>query len=180
MKNKLSYELACKIFKYHSNGKLTWKMKYKRNHVIGQECGHIDSNGYRTIGVDYKKFRRSRIVWLLHHGYIPEQSIDHINRVKTDDRIENLRLITPQCNYRNCDNHSHNISGIKGISWDLDRAQWVVQIKIMKKRKFIGRFDNFFEAVLHRLAAEQCLDWDGCDSSSPAYNYALKKNLIKR
>lgn len=36
---------------------------------------------------------------------------------------------------------------------------------------YLSIFDDFTEAVAHRLAAEQCLDWDGCDSTSPAYLY---------
>ena len=42
---------------------------------------------------------------------------------------------------------------------------------ISYKTHHIGRYDDFDEAVCHRIAIEQCLGWSGCDSSSPAYRY---------
>ena len=55
----------------------------------------------------------------------------------------------------------------------------MAHIRIMKKYYNLGRYADFDEAVLARLATEQCLGWEGCDSSSPAYQYAKKHNLIK-
>ena len=45
---------------------------------------------------------------------------------------------------------------------------------VNQKIKNLGGYKNFDEAVCHRLAAEQCLVWDGCDNSSTAYQYVQK------
>lgn len=50
-------------------------------------------------------------------------------------------------------------------------------IAINKKLKFLGRYNEFENAVCARLSAEQCLDWQGCDSESPAYQY-VKENIL--
>ncbi len=56
-------------------------------------------------------------------------------------------------------------------------GKWRACIKLNGSTMHIGRFTDFSEAVLHRFAAEQCLGWEGCDSSSPAYQYV--KTIIK-
>ncbi len=47
----------------------------------------------------------------------------------------------------------------------------MVQVTVDDRDRCVGRHKDFTEAVAHRLAAEQALDWSGCDSSSPAYQY---------
>ncbi len=53
--------------------------------------------------------------------------------------------------------------------------------KTMKDKvsRYLGTYDNFDNAVLARLAAEQCLGWAGCDNSSPAYKYAKNHELLQ-
>lgn len=51
------------------------------------------------------------------------------------------------------------------------------QIAVNGKVKCLGTYTDFDEAVCTRLAAEQCLDWSGCDSNSPAYIYV--QTLLK-
>ena len=76
------------------------------------------SAGYCAINVDGNSYKRSRLVWLYHNGYFPEHNIDHINRNRWNDKIENLREVTQQCNLRNCGNLKNNTSGVKGVYWD--------------------------------------------------------------
>lgn len=53
--------------------------------------GSIDKDGYLIIKVKNKQFKAHRIAWLLNYGKFPNTELDHINRNKLDNRIENLR-----------------------------------------------------------------------------------------
>lgn len=87
-----------------------------------------------------------RIAWLLHYGQWPEGDIDHINGVKTDNRIENLRVGTRASGNHNKGVNRLNSSGFRGVSWDSDRRKWAAQIKIDGKNKRLGRFKDVEDA----------------------------------
>jgi len=143
-------------------------------------AGYVDTNGYRQIGIDREVYPSGRLAWLYMNGYFPEHEIDHKNRIKHDDRWKNLRHVSHQCNSRNRRNFKNNTSGVKGVYWAKEKGKWYSQIKVHGKTFHIGYHSDKNEAVLHRLAAEQCLDWSDCDSSSPAYLYAVRNRLIVR
>lgn len=167
----LTQEKVHESLKYHSDGRLTWKIKRSNNSRIGKEVGTIDHYGYKVFNMCSNYYRVHRIVWFMHHGYMPENNIDHINRNKIDNRIENLREVGQQCNARNTGNFRHNKSGIKGVSWHKSAEKWEATIHVNRKKHYLGVHFSFVEAVLHRLAAEQCMNWIECDSISPAYKY---------
>lgn len=53
--------------------------------------GSLDKDGYIIIKVKGKQFKAHRIIWFLNYGSFPKSELDHINRKRTDNRIENLR-----------------------------------------------------------------------------------------
>jgi hypothetical protein len=69
----------------------------------GRRCGSLDQrSGYRNISIRSKTQLEHRVIWEMHHGEIPDgYQVDHINRVRDDNRIENLRLVTPGQNRLN-------------------------------------------------------------------------------
>lgn len=137
-------------------------------------------NGYTSIVIDQKHFLEHRLVWLYNYGYLPEGIIDHYpDKDRSNNRIENLRAVSQQCNIRNTGNFITNTSGVKGVTWDKQTNKWRSEIVINNKGYKLGRYHDFDDAVLARLAAEQCLGWSRCDSSTPAFMYALDKNLIR-
>jgi len=80
-----------------------------RRRPAGSVAGHAPKGekDYWVVGINKKIYRRSRLVWVYHHGDIPDGLvIDHINRNRQDDRIENLRLVTRRQNQRNLSNQS--------------------------------------------------------------------------
>ena len=93
-----------------------------------------------------------RVVFLYHHGYIPK-SVDHINGVRTDNRIENLRPATSTENNRNRVIHKNNACGFKGVYLDKRRNNWVASITIGYKAKFLGSFGTPEEAHAAYLKA---------------------------
>ena len=158
-------------------GELRWRKrkKSKRQSLV---AGSSRPDGYRVIGINYTQYLSHRLIWLWWYGYFPEHDVDHINRDKTDNRLTNLREVAHVCNIRNCKKRKTNSSGVTGIRWDTTLNKWTSTMMLAGKHKYLGGHDCFTEAVAHRLAAEQCLDWAGCDNNSPAYQYM--KNYVRR
>lgn len=140
----------------------------------GKITRHVGSNGYGRIVIRKQVYRTGRLAFLYMEGYFPEYEVDHIDRDRANDKWENLRHVTSKCNHRNCGIRSDNTTGVKGVGRDKNRGKWIAGIKNDGKTKNLGRFTNFDEAVCHRLAAEQCLDWSYCDSSSSAFQHVKK------
>ena len=110
---------------------------------------------------------------------MPEKQVDHIDRDTHNNKIENLREASWQCNARNSKIEIRNSSGIKGVSWSKQYNNWRAFMKIDQVFYHLGSFDSFDEAVCTRLAVEQAVGWLGCDSSSSAYLY-VKNNIQQR
>jgi hypothetical protein len=73
-------------------------------------------NGYLYIKAGGKMHSASRLAWSAAHGGIPSGlEIDHINRVKTDNRLANLRLVTSSQNKDNRAFRSNTV-GLTGVS----------------------------------------------------------------
>jgi hypothetical protein len=93
------------IFEYR-DGKLFWKIRPANCIQIGDEASanSIDTDGYKVLGFKGKTLKQHRIIWEMHNGKIPEgMQIDHIDRNRPNNLIENLRLATPSENRRNND-----------------------------------------------------------------------------
>lgn len=82
------------------------------------------------------------------------KDVDHKNHVVFDNRKSNLRICEHYQNIISSTTYSNNTSGRKGVSWDKSRNKWIASICTNQKTKYIGRFDNFEEAVKARELAE--------------------------
>lgn len=155
-------------------GSFRWKSVYCPRISDGESAGFIGGDGYHAISINGKAYKAHRIAWLYTYGYMPENCIDHINRVKTDNRIKNLREATRVCNARNAGIFSHNKGGVRGVHFIKSVKRWNAQIKVNGSSKSLGNFKSKVEAACHMLAAEQCLDWAECDKSSSAKKYVIE------
>jgi hypothetical protein len=88
-----------------------------------------------------KSLKVHRIAWFLYHGVWPNHGLDHINRVKDDNRICNLRDVPQKVNVRNVGLQVNNKSGYKNVSWDKTRSKWVARKFINGSYKFLGYFN---------------------------------------
>lgn len=163
LKEMLSYSEETGVF--------TWLVTGRGRVRIGDVAGCISSDGYVVIGIDKILYRAHRLVWLYVHGYFPENHTDHINRVRHDNRIENLREVSVQCNIRNYGNNIRSTSGVRGVCWSKKMQKWKGHVMVDQKTLHLGYHEDIVEAVAHRLAFEQCLGWDICGNNSPAYEY---------
>ena len=99
---RLTPEQAREVFRYE-DGKLYWRIKPANSIDPGDEAGTTDNRpsqrGRVTVCYRCNMYKRSRLIWMMHHGEIPKGLvIDHINNAPTNDRIENLQAITHQEN----------------------------------------------------------------------------------
>lgn len=142
-----SIEVLFSYFSYkHDSGELLWKMDRKKAKK-GQRAGHVDTGGYLVVGVNGGIYKAHRIVWAMVNGFWPDKQIDHINCIKMDNRIENLRLATPRENKRNSSVASNSSSGVKGVSWNSFNRKWKADMRIEGKRIHYGYFETIEEAA---------------------------------
>ncbi|UGC97755.1 HNH endonuclease [Pantoea phage PdC23] len=137
------------LFSY-DNGSLKWRI-HRHGVRKNKEAGCLDTDGYRKVMIDGVSKREHRIIWEMFFGDIPEgMEIDHINGVRNDNRIENLRVVSKTCNQLNRNKMSNNSSGITGVSFDRTKNRWKSQFR----KKQLGSFTSFIEACESRIVAE--------------------------
>lgn len=144
------------LFDYNPNdGHLRWKVARQKINK-GDIAGYVStSDGYRYVCFDYNELSAHRIVWLLMTGDWPKCQIDHKNKIRDDNRWNNLREATNRKNSYNKDVQKNNKLGVKGISYDERRRKYRVRIRIGAKDYTIGRYDTLEEAIEWRKLAEQ-------------------------
>lgn len=81
----------------------------------GRKAGGLGNHGYLSIWLGSRLYLAHRVAWLLHAGRWPESQIDHINMVKTDNRLENLREATPAQQMMNRRVRRETNTGTKGV-----------------------------------------------------------------
>ena len=141
------------LFEYR-DGKLYRKVR-RSNSKAGQEAGWTGNKGYKIIGLDYKEVLVHRLIYLMHHGYAPEK-IDHINGIRDDNRIENLREASCSENNYNQKISVKNTSGCKNVSWNKARSKWAVRIVYDKRKVKQWYVDDFeFAELLAQQAREK-------------------------
>lgn len=86
-------------YKYHPDGYLVFE-DCPHLKKIGKRAGTTDKLGYRRVRYEGKLHLEHRVIWKMLKGYWPKE-LDHINRIRDDNRIENLREVTHQQNRRN-------------------------------------------------------------------------------
>ena len=163
LKELLNYDPETGIF--------LWKVAAGRRVKAGDVAGTVNGKGYIHITIGCKIYQAHRLAWLDYYGYFPEHGLDHEDRDKSNNRIDNLREASNQCNIRNTGNRKNNTSGVKGIYFNKAAQKWSAKINLDSGGYHLGYSTDFTEAVATRLAAEQCLNWSNCDSSSPAFKY---------
>lgn len=146
-------------FSYTSeSGEFIWK-KSKGRILAGAVAGNLNCNSYRTVMYNGKNYLVHRLIWLYTYGYLPETSIDHINHIRGDNRVINLRLASKGDNSRNMSKFKTNTSGITGVYWCKNRSRWASFIWVSGKRKSLGRFINKGDAIKARKDAEKLYNY---------------------
>jgi len=123
----------------------------------GDIAGTRTTDGYLAIQISGKKYQAHRLAWLYMTGDWPEHEIDHVNRLRDDNRWRNLRVVTRMENSHNTGKHAKSISGRKGVAWHSRAQKWQVQLRVNHVSHYIGMYANLDDAVRARAEAEQRL-----------------------
>jgi len=121
---------------------------------VGDVAGGVNGQGYICIRVKGKKHLAQRLAFLYMTGEFPKDQMDHINHIRDDNRWNNLREVTNQENCVNRSKRKDNTSGVAGVSWHKNTEKWQAEIVIDGKRKHLGYYDDKFDAIYARKAAE--------------------------
>lgn len=159
----ISADYVSSILEYR-DGLLYWRHRPKdffkssrswrhfNNLFSGKVAGSVANTGYVAVGIIFngktRLYMAHRVVWLIHHGQWPDGEIDHINRIRDDNRIENLRLASRS---QNCQNKHVDVtrpaSGFYGVR-KVRENRFRVVMKKYQKPIHIGYFSDPVEAAI--------------------------------
>jgi hypothetical protein len=122
--------------------------RIKKNKLIASV---LDKNGYCSAHLCKNgkgiKWRCHRLIVMAFIG-ISKQEVDHINGIKTDNRLENLEYVSKRENQLRCKERIGTKSKLRGVSWHKQNSKWQSEIRINNKRIYLGTFKTELEAHL--------------------------------
>lgn len=159
MKNNLTQERLKELLNYEpETGVFTWRVG-RGSAKKGEVAGNLHTKGYVHISVDGEVYKAHRLAWLYLHGSFPQNQIDHINGVRRDNRLSNLRCVSNAENGRNRKKQCTNTSGLNGVCFDKSSGKLMARIVVEGKRIYLGCFDNMLDAAVARKSAELKYDY---------------------
>jgi hypothetical protein len=138
LKDYLSYDSLTGVFEW---------IKSYRNQKIGKKVGSYDKDGYLQIKLQRKIYRSHRLAWLYVYGKFPDGQIDHIDGVRDNNAIANLREVTFAGNSQNQRiSHKDSSFGMLGIDYNKSKNRFRARIQTNGKRITLGGFATAEEA----------------------------------
>lgn len=142
-------QLVCDRIEYSpETGRMKWKSTIGRAKE-GFDAGTINRSGYIRIQTRVFSIMAHRLAWFIYYGKLPGDEIDHINGIKSDNRISNLREATRSLNNQNLvKSRSKGILGINipGVHFHKKTGKFQVSGTVNGKRVYIGLFGNLKDA----------------------------------
>ena len=132
----VAQDLVKELFDYDPEGFLVYKKRARSGVPAGSRAGSDSGNCYRVITINFRHYVAHRLIWLWHKGEWPVGQIDHINRKKRDNRIENLRTASESQNRANSKRKVDNTTGFKGVRFHGGR--WYARIMVNGKSISLG------------------------------------------
>jgi len=126
----------------------------------GRVAGGLNKYGHRQIAVAGRTYSAQQLAWLYVTGEWCEHDIDHINRIRDDNRFENLRPLTRSKNLHNTGPTPRSVSGVRGVYRNSEpntKKPWRAGICVDGQRRHLGNFGTVEEAAAARAAAEEAL-----------------------
>jgi hypothetical protein len=140
--NNFDFTALEKRLRYdRESGDFFWLVRVNSKVPAGAKAGNRMNTGYWHITIKGKKFLAHRLAWVFVYGKWPSGQIDHINGVRTDNRIANLRDVTSSENLQNRKRAGKNNPYI-GVSSVKGTTKWQAHIGFGGKQKNLGHFDT--------------------------------------
>ena len=154
----ITFEKAKELFVYdRETGIIKWRKRFSPRQRADFVAGYTRSsdNGYTCIRFKGKLYYAHRIAMLLAYGFYGDGlDVDHINHVRDDNRLLNLRFVTKSDNQRNQTKRSNNTTGIMGVNYNKARRKYEAHIRAEGAQIYLGIFTTLEEAAEVRKAAE--------------------------
>lgn len=127
----------------------TWNARYsgRKTFVSKHPCGYLAG---AVFGVSVLSHR---VIWALVYGRFPENDIDHINGIRTDNRLSNLRAVSRSENLKNAKVRCTSRSGVIGVGWHSKNKKWRAYVNDGNRHVSLGYFHNKQDAIDARAAA---------------------------
>lgn len=145
LKSLLSYD--------PDTGHFHWREREWPAHCVSWRlAGGVDASGYWNIKFNRRTYKAHRLAWLYVYGAWPEMELDHINRVRSDNRISNLREVTRAENMKKLSVFRNNKSGLRGVFYDKSRHRWRARVTRDGKQRYLGSYKTAELAEARYLA----------------------------
>lgn len=154
----LEYREALELFRYdYETGVLYWRWRVNNSVPKTLEAGRQrKSSGYLDVKVHGRLYLVHRIVMLMCYGFYGEGlEVDHINHIRNDNRLCNLRFVTGSENSRNKSVSSKNTSGVTGVYFSKAHKKYIALIGVDRKLIYLGIFETLEGAAEARRQADK-------------------------
>lgn len=152
-KEDLTQELIAKVLKYDAlSGTLIWISNLHSKCVVpNSRAGSlVKSTGYRNISLFGRTYLEHQLIWFICNGVWPKGQIDHINQIRDDNRIVNLRDVSKADNARNRSRNPNSKLGEHGIWFNMRTNKYVAEITLNGKKVYQKSFDDIDVAINER------------------------------
>lgn len=143
-------------FEYNPvNGHIIRLVSHRADQLIGERVGYrCNIHGYRYFKFKGKRYREHTVAWFLATG--ESTMLDHVNGIRDDNRLSNLRKTTNALNMQNKGAYRNNQCGTTGVS-ATRYGKWTARISLNGKTKHLGNFETIDEAKSAYLNAKEKL-----------------------
>lgn len=152
----ITYEEAKELFTYDREiGIIKWRKRVSNRQRKNLVAGCTSRDGYTYIRFKGKLYGAHRIAMLLAYGFCDDVlHVDHINHVRNDNRLANIRFVTRSDNQRNQSMSSRNTTGVTGVYYHKPTRKYMASIRVDGVQIHLGLFATIEEAAKVRKAAE--------------------------
>lgn len=155
---QISLEEVKRLVTYNPETGEFWRLvKTSNNAIMDRPMGSLDAYGYLIAQINsIKNIKLHRLVWFYMTGEWPKEEIDHKNRIKTDNRLENLRLASRSQNEGNTKKAENQTSRFKGVSFAKREQRWYARLHTTEKVLSLGYFNSERDAgIVYNEAAKK-------------------------
>ena len=143
------------LYKYDKDtGELTRLIATSNSVKASETIKGKDAYGYLQTRIRGRYYKVHRIIWLYVFGELPKEQIDHINHIRDDNRLCNLREVTHQENAKNVSMNNKNTSGVVGVRFNKGMNRWVSRIMVNQRSFWLGCYEDKEDAINARKEAE--------------------------
>ena len=173
----ITFEKARELFVYdRETGVIKWRKRTSHRQRSDLVAGNTWPNGrgYTQINIKGKIYPAHRIAMLLSYGFYGDGlEVDHVNHVRNDNRLSNLRFVTRTSNQRNRSKNSNNTTGVMGVYYHKASRKYMAGIRSDGTQIHLGYFATLEEAAEARKEAEIKYRFNANHGTNKIKEYAI-------